>query len=86
MGGVYTGNLASLKTPGIYYCDFTNVTGSICQNGYGWVEVSTANSDGSALQKVYRLGENNVITQVIIRPFVNEQWYSWRVLQTSAIN
>lgn len=86
MGGVYTGNLSSLKTPGIYYCDFSNVTGTIYQSGYGWVEVSTVSSDGSALQKVYRLGEGNVITQIIIRPFINSQWYGWRVLQTSAIS
>ena len=85
-GGTYSGSLNTLKTPGIYWCNFAEVTGSIYSNGYGWVEVSTVSSDGSALQKVYRLGEGNIITQIIVRPFVNSQWYSWRVLQTSNIS
>lgn len=82
-GGTYSGSLNTLKTPGIYWCNFAEVTGSIYSSGYGWVEVSTASSDGSALQRVYRLGEGNIITQIIIRPFVNNQWYGWRVLQMS---
>lgn len=85
-GGTYSGSLNTLKTPGIYWCNFAEVTGSIYSSGYGWVEVSTVSSDGSALQRVYRLGEGNIITQIIIRPFVNNQWYGWRVLQMSEIS
>ena len=83
-GGTYTGSLNSLKTPGIYWCNFAEVTGSIYSSGYGWVEVSTASTNGSAVQKVYRY-KDDVITQIIVRPFVNNQWYQWRVIQTEEI-
>ena len=88
--GDYTGSLTLLRTPGVYYCDFSKVTGSIYNSGYGWVVIERANlaTDGSCIQKVYRLNDaedNNVITQIIIRPYVNKQWYPWRVIQTEEV-
>lgn len=88
--GDYTGSLTLLRTPGVYYCDFSKVTGSIYNSGYGWVVIERANlaTDGSCIQKVYRLNDaedNNVITQIIIRPYVNKQWYPWRVIQTGEV-
>lgn len=85
-GSNYTGSINSLKTPGVYWCDFTEVTEAIWDNGYGWVEVIKAFKTGeSCLQKIYRFTDLGM-SVIAYRFFANDKWYPTRILNTSAIS
>ena len=85
-GSNYTGSINSLKTPGIYWCDFTQVTGAIWDDGYGWVEVIKAFKTGeSCIQKIYRYTDSGV-TVIAYRCYTNNKWYPTRLLNTSPIS
>lgn len=85
-GSNYTGSINSLKTPGIYWCDFTQVTGAIWDDGYGWVEVIKAFKTGEAcIQKIYRYTDSGVAV-IAYRCYTNNKWYPTRLLNTSPIS
>lgn len=85
-GGTYTGSINSLRSPGTYWCDFSQVTGAIYDSGYGWIEVIKAHSDSdSCLQKIYHVSSTG-IDVIAYRTYVNNQWYPTRVLNTTGIS
>lgn len=85
-GSNYTGSINNLKIPGIYWCDFTQVTGAIWDDGYGWVEVIKAFKAGeSCLQKIYRYTDSGMAV-IAYRFYTNDKWYPTRLLNTSPIS
>lgn len=85
-GSNYTGSINSLRTPGIYWCDFSQVTGAIWDEGYGWVEVIKAFKTGeSCIQKIYRYTDSGVAV-IAYRCYTNNKWYPTRLLNTSPIS
>lgn len=85
-GGTYTGSINSLRSPGTYWCDFSQVTGAIYDSGYGWIEVIKAYRDSdSCLQKIYHVSSTG-IDVIAYRTYVNNQWYPTRVLNTTGIS
>lgn len=85
-GSNYTGSINSLRTPGIYWCDFSQVTGAIWDEGYGWVEVIKAFKTGeSCIQKIYRYADSGVVV-IAYRCYTNNKWYPTRLLNTSPIS
>lgn len=85
-GGTYTGSINSLKSPGTYWCDFTQVAGAIYDSGYGWIEVIKAYRDSdSCLQKIYHVSSTG-IDVIAYRTYANSQWYPTRVLNTISIS
>ena len=85
-GGTYTGSINSLRSPGTYWCDFSQVTGAIYDSGYGWIEVIKAYRDSdSCLQKIYHMSSTG-IDVIAYRTYVNNQWHPTRVLNTTGIS
>ena len=85
-GGTYTGSINSLRSPGTYWCDFSQVTGAIYDSGYGWIEVIKAYRDSdSCLQKIYHVSSTG-IDVIAYRTYINNQWYPTRVLNTTGIS
>lgn len=84
-GGSYKGAINDLTKAGVYWCDFSKITGAIYNNGFGWVEVIKAskNSD-SCIQKLYRFDNNGIIV-IAYRCYTNSKWYPTRVLNTTSI-
>lgn len=86
MGGVFKGSVNNLIKPGWYYADFSKVTDTIWTSGYGWIEVIRVSNTGSAIQRIYKLGAGSVVSQMIIRPWINNAWGGYRAVTFSAIN
>lgn len=85
-GSNYIGSINNLRDPGIYWCDFTQVTGAIWDDGYGWVEVIKAFKTGEAcIQKIYRYTDSGVAV-IAYRCYTNNKWYPTRLLNTSPIS
>ena len=79
MRGTFTGNLNEEFTAGYWWCAFDNISNGPYTSGFGWLEVIRS-SPSTFIQKIYR--HNNGISQIVIRSYVNNQWYPWKILKT----
>lgn len=85
--GTYEGSLDDLRDLGWYWCNFSNCTESPYSNGFGWIEIiKPVISSQSCLQKIYRFNANVGISEEMLRPYTNNQWYPWRKIVTVAIS
>lgn len=85
MRGVYVGSVNNLITPGWYYVDFSKATDTIWTSGYGWIEIIRVSSTGSAIQRIYKLGAGSVISQMIIRAWINNAWGGYQATTFNSI-
>lgn len=73
--GTFTGNMNSLTTPGMYYCNFANVQNGPYSSEYGWFLNLRATS-ASGVQLAFRYS-NKGTQEMAMRHFTNSQWYAW---------
>lgn len=81
----YTGNIDELSgaDAGTYWINLSNVTGTLpAAAGYGIYEVVGFEPNTTCVHKFFMYSQTGV-TRVIIRMFVNNQWYPWREYKDS---
>ena len=74
-GGRFTGDMNTLTTPGMYYCNFTYVQNGPYSNEYGWILNLRATSD-PGVQLVFRYDYTGT-REMAVRHYENSKWYAW---------
>ena len=73
--GRFTGDMNTLTTPGMYYCNFTNVQNGPYSNEYGWILNLRATSD-PGVQLAFRYDYTGT-REMAVRHYENSKWYAW---------
>lgn len=73
--GRFTGDMNTLTTPGMYYCNFTYVQNGPYSNEYGWILNLRATSD-PGVQLAFRYDYTGT-REMAVRHYENSKWYAW---------
>lgn len=73
--GRFTGDINTLTTPGMYYCNFTYVQNGPYSNEYGWILNLRATSD-PGVQLAFRYDYTGT-REMAVRHYENSKWYAW---------
>lgn len=74
-GGTFSGDMNTLRSPGMYYCNFANVQNGPYSSGYGWF-LNLRSSSNPGVQLAFRYAITGT-QEMSMRHYANSQWYAW---------
>lgn len=84
-GTLTASSLDDLSEYGVYWCNFSIVTGSPYTSGYGWLEIIKSSSYNICIQRITRFSTEGA-HQMAVRYYQNDKWYPWRTVNLNVIS